>query len=143
MVRENVGQTTVCAVIEHRKSIAFPFDIKFTFIPQSASMCFYAFLYSMFVPPIFHPLSFLYWITFIYTACPYDFTTGVVYDRYDPEQNEACVSLAIVDSVDVELPESLLVQIELREPNPVIRMSPDMSVGYIQIMDDDSMSKYD
>ena len=81
--------------------------------------------------------------TYIYTARPYDFTTGVVYDRYDPEQNEACVSLAIVDSVDVELPESLLVEIELREPNPVIRMSPDMSVGYIQIMDDDSMSKYD
>ena len=95
------------------------------------------------VPSIFHPLSFLYCITYIYTACPYDFTTGVVYDRYDPEQNEACVSLAIVDSVDVELPESLLVGIELREPNPVIRMSPDMSVGYIQIMDDDSMFKHD
>ena len=94
-------------------------------------------------PPSFTPSPLLYWITYIYTARPYDFTTGVVYDRYDPEQNEACVSLAIVDSVDVELPESLLVQIELREPNPVIRMSPDMSVGYIQIMDDDGMFKHD
>ena len=60
MVRENVGQTTVCAVVEHRKSIAFPFDIKFTFIPRSASMYFlffYDFLYSMAVPSIFHSLS--------------------------------------------------------------------------------------
>ena len=99
MVRENVGQTTVCAVVEHRKSIAFPFDIKFTFIPQSASMCFLFFILfftQWLFPPSFTPSPLLYWITYLYTARPYDFTTGVVYDRYDPEQNEACVSLAIV-----------------------------------------------
>ena len=76
-----------------------------------------------------------------YIANPQDFTTKVAYDRYDPVQNEACVRLAIVDSVIVELPESLRVTIELREPSPVIIMSSDNAVGYIEIMDDDGMLK--
>ena len=76
-----------------------------------------------------------------YIANPQDFTTKVAYDRYDPVQNEACVRLTIVDSVNVELPESLRVTIELREPNPVIMMSPGNAVGYIEIMDDDGMLK--
>lgn len=81
------------------------------------------------------PLSLCY----LTTARPYDFLTEVAYGSFEPGKNEACVELEIVDSVELELTESLLVEIELLHPTSTITMSPTMSFGYIQIVDDDSM----
>ena len=40
IVRENVGKVRVCAIVSGSpvKAIAFPFNVRFTFIPGSASM---------------------------------------------------------------------------------------------------------
>ena len=62
---------------------------------------------------------------------------------YDPEKKEACVNLVIVDSIGVELTESLVADITLTEPSPVIEISEAMSFTIIQILDDDSTSKFD
>ena len=51
-----------------------------------------------------------------------------------------CAELTIIDSVAVELPESLGVRIELPEGTPdVIQLSPSMTEGTIEIFDDDCM----
>ena len=46
-------------------------------------------------------------------ASPEDFTTTQVDVRYDPDRNEACAQLVVVDYPGVELSESLSVEIKL------------------------------
>ena len=94
---------------------------------------------------IFIVLFSLFWcplsLCYLTTARPYDFLTEVAYGVFEPGENEACVELEIVDSEELELTESLLVEIELLHTTLTITMSPTMSFGYIQIVDDDSMFK--
>ena len=71
-------------------------------------------------------------LTFVPTARPEDFTSTVVDARYNPDENEACAQLEVVDSYSVELTESLNVVIQLAE------ISPFNNHGIIDILDDDS-----
>ena len=66
-----------------------------------------------------------------------DFRTREAVGAYDPEKEEACVNLVIVDTIGVELTESLVADITLTEPSPVIEISEAMSFTIIQILDDD------
>ena len=66
-----------------------------------------------------------------------DFETREAVGAYDPEREEACVNLVIVDSAGVELIESLVANIALTEPSAVIEISEQMSFTVIQILDDD------
>ena len=68
-----------------------------------------------------------------------DFRTREAVGAYNPEREEACVNLVIVDSAGVELTESLVADITLTQPSPVIEISEAMSFTIIQILDDDSM----
>ena len=72
-----------------------------------------------------------------------DFRTREAIGAYDPEKEEACVNLVIVNSIGVELTESLVADITLTDPSPVIEISEAMSFTIIQILDDDRMSKAD
>ena len=71
-------------------------------------------------------------------AYNFDFRTREAVGAYDPGREEACVNLLIVDSIVVELTESLVADITLTEPCPVIEISEAMSFTIIQILDDDS-----
>ena len=71
-------------------------------------------------------------------ARPEDFTSTELTARYDTTENKACVQLVVVDSRNVELPESLNVEISLREEYSAIDISSTQSYGIIEIMDDDS-----
>jgi hypothetical protein len=108
IVQENVSRASVCAVVSGHpvKSIAFPFDIRFKFNPNSATR-------------------------------PEDFRTTQVDVRYDPVQNKACAQLVVVDSAGVELPESLYVEIELKDDHSAIQISDSQKYGIIEIIDDD------
>ena len=77
-------------------------------------------------------------LTFVPTARPEDFTSTVVDARYNPDENEACAQLEVVDSYSVELTESLNVVIQLAEEHPTIEISPFNNHGIIDILDDDS-----
>ncbi|CAI8041944.1 Extracellular matrix protein FRAS1, partial [Geodia barretti] len=114
IVRENVGRVSVCAVVSGHpvKSIAFPFYIRFTFNPDSATY-------------------------------PEDFSTTQVDVRYDPVRNEACAQLVVVDSAVLELPESLYVEIALRDDISAIQISNTHNFGIIEIMDDDDVFEVD
>ncbi|CAI8026680.1 FRAS1-related extracellular matrix protein 2 [Geodia barretti] len=106
--QENVGRASVCAVVNGHpfKSIAFPFYVRFTFNPDSATR-------------------------------PEDFSTTQVDVRYDPVRNEACAQLVVVDTLGVELPESLSVEIELKDDHSAIQISNTQNFGIIEIVDDD------
>ena len=66
------------------------------------------------------------------TFRPEDITPG--------ETQEGCAGLVIIDSIDVEMTESLKVEIELAEGTPTtIRTQPATSEARIDIIDDDSM----
>ena len=72
-------------------------------------------------------------------AYPEDFRTTQADVRYDPDRNEACAQLVVVDSAGVELPESLYVEIELKDDHSAIQISNTQNYGIIEIMDDDGM----
>ena len=72
-------------------------------------------------------------------ARPEDFSTTQVDVRYDPVRNEACAQLVVVDSAGLELPESLYVEIALRDDISAIQISNTHNFGIIEIMDDDGM----
>ena len=72
-------------------------------------------------------------------AYPEDFTTTQVDVRYDPDRNEACAQLVVVDTLGVELSESLYVQIELKDDHSAIQISNTQNYGIIEIIDDDGM----
>ena len=78
-------------------------------------------------------------LTFVPTARPEDFISTVVDARYNPDENRACAGLVVVNSRNVELPESLNVEIALTEEHSAIEISPTLSYGIIEIRDDDSM----
>ena len=59
--------------------------------------------------------------------------------RYDPDRNEACAQLVVVDSAGLELPESLYVEIELKDDHSAIQISNTQNFGIIEIIDDDGM----
>ncbi|CAI8039189.1 hypothetical protein GBAR_LOCUS21780 [Geodia barretti] len=70
-------------------------------------------------------------------ARPEDFSTAQVDVRYDPVRNKACAQLVVVDFPGAELPESLCVQIELKDDHSAIQISNTQNYGIIEIMDDD------
>ena len=72
-------------------------------------------------------------------ARPEDFSTTQVDVRYDPDRNEACAQLIVVDFPGVELPKSIYVEIELKDDHSAIQISDSMDLGIIEIMDDDGM----
>ena len=72
-------------------------------------------------------------------AYPEDFRTTQADVRYDPDRNEACAQLVVVDSAGVELPESLYVEIKLKDDHSAIQISNTQNYGIIEIMDDDGM----
>ena len=72
-------------------------------------------------------------------ARPEDFSTAQVDVRYDPVRNKACAQLVVVDTLGVELSESLYVQIELKDDHSAIQISNTQNYGIIEIIDDDGM----
>ena len=72
-------------------------------------------------------------------ARPEDFSTTQVDVRYDPVRNEACAQLVVVDSAGLELPESLYVEMTLKDDISAIQISNTQNVGIIEIVDDDGM----
>ena len=70
-------------------------------------------------------------------ARPEDFSTTQVDVRYDPDRNEACAQLVVVDYPGVELAEVLYVEIELKDDHSAIQISNTQNYGIIEIIDDD------
>ena len=73
------------------------------------------------------------------TAYPKDFTTTQIDVRYDPVRNEACAQLVVMDTLGLEMSESLYVEIELKDDHSAIQISNAQNYGIIEIMDDDGM----
>ena len=76
-------------------------------------------------------------------AHPHDFWTLEAIGPYDHEREEACVNLQIVDSIGVELTESLVADVAITEQSDAIEINRLMSRTIILITDDDCMSKAD
>ena len=67
-------------------------------------------------------------------AYPEDFSTTQVDVRYDPDRNEACAQLVVVDYPGVELPESLYVEIALKGDHSAIQISNTQNYGIIEMI---------
>ena len=92
------------------------------------------------VPNVYtNTCAFIIPLTIIPAARPEDFTSTELIARYNTNENKACVWLVVVNSRNVELPESLNVETSLREEHSIIDISPTLSYGIIEIRDDDSM----
>ena len=76
---------------------------------------------------------------FLPLALEYDFNTEEALGTYDPDSMEVCVGLVVVNSFSMEMPESLIVVIELEHPSPVIGIDPAFNTRFIEIIDDDGI----
>lgn len=77
-----------------------------------------------------------------FTAYPEDFRTRERSVTFKAEQSKACTQVDLVNSVDVEMPESFIVNLTLDDTyESRIRLSELRSVGQFEIIDDDGIVK--
>ena len=130
-MREDVGTASVCAVVDAEQAVAFEFRVNFVFTTDSASKW-------LSIPILQYLIH--------QPAAEDDFVLRDSIAVFRPEDivpgriQKGCAELTIIDSVAVEMPESFGVRIELPEGTPdVIQLTPSMTEGTIEILDDDCM----
>ena len=75
-------------------------------------------------------------------ATPEDFTVTQNKVTFQPGSNKACVTITLVDSPNLEMPQSLHVSIQLVGGNGRITLAQQQSNGEIVIEDDDGMTTH-
>ena len=75
----------------------------------------------------------------ILPAYPEDFLGTTVDVTFAPGSSEECVTVALMDSADLEFPESFLVHLQLLNPafDDGIVLNEDYNEGIVEIIDDD------
>ena len=75
-------------------------------------------------------------------ATPEDFAVTRNKATFQPGSNQACVTITLANSPNVEMPQSLYVSIQLVGGNGHITLAQQQSNGEIVIEDDDGMTAH-
>ena len=138
LVRERVNSIQLCAVVEFQNegSVAFSFNIKLLFESDNNSASVY-YMARIILRCRYHIHIRISFSSF--TDINDDFVPpSRRYLTFEPMNSESCVTVAITDSVDIEMPESFFVA--LQKPSGLdecISINTTMDETEVEILDDD------